>query len=347
MSSSDITLKDIILTSKKWYYACISKWVKILLSTLLGSIIGLGYALYKKDIYTATCTFVLEDTQNGGALGQYGGLASMIGIDMGANGGGVFQGDNILELYKSTLMITKTLLSPANTPNNQLLIDRYLDFSGLRTKLRVSNKNDLVFYRDQKKFNRFQDSVLDVIVKDLNKGSLLIEKPDKKLSIIKVEVKSTDEIFAKEFTDQIVKNVNDFFIQTKTKKSLQNLEVLQHQTDSVKAVLNDAIYKTTAVSDATPNLNTTRQILRVPAQKSQLSAEANKAILVELVKNLELAKVSLRKETPLIQIIDKPSYPLDIDKQSKIKSALIGGIVVASLFVLIIIFKIIIADSLK
>ena len=38
----------------------------------------------------------------------------------------------------------------------------------------------------------------------------------------------------KAFNDNIVKNVNDFYIQTKTKIEFQNVQILQHQTDSVR-----------------------------------------------------------------------------------------------------------------
>src|SRR5690606_27628587 len=146
---------------------------------------------------------------------------------------------------------------------------------------------------------RLQDSVLGRIVEAIDRNYLEVSKPDKNLSIIEVKVQAKDEAFAKVFNNEIVKTVNDFYVQTKTKKSLENLAILQHQTDSVKVVLEGAIYSTAATLDATPNLNPTRQVLRTPVQRSQFSAEANRAILMELIKNLEMAKMALRKETPL------------------------------------------------
>src|SRR5690606_823126 len=96
------------------------------------------------------------------------------------------------------------------------------------------------------------------------------EKPDKKLSIIKVEVTSPDEVFSKAFNENLVRRVNDFYIQTKTKRSTDNIATLQHKVDSVQAVMTDAIYSAAKVSDATPNLNPTRQVQRLgPAQKAQ------------------------------------------------------------------------------
>ena len=61
---------------------------------------------------------------------------------------------------------------------------------------------------------------------DINKNYLSVDKPDKKLSIISVKVKSTDKYFAKEFTETVVNNVNEFYIETKTKNSIQNLKTI-------------------------------------------------------------------------------------------------------------------------
>jgi uncharacterized protein involved in exopolysaccharide biosynthesis len=43
------------------------------------------------------------------------------------------------------------------------------------------------------------------------------------------------------------------------------------------------------------------------------------------VKNLELSKMSLLKETPLIQVIDQPVYPLEEIKFGKLKGLVLGG----------------------
>jgi uncharacterized protein involved in exopolysaccharide biosynthesis len=103
--------------------------------------------------------------------------------------------------------------------------------------------------------------------------------------------------------------------------------------------MNGAIYSAAAVADATPNLNPTRQRQRIaPVQRSQFSVETNKAILSTLIQNLEMAKVSLRKEAPLIQIIDSPIYPLDKQSFGKLKGIVVGAILfgfLSSLFLLI------------
>lgn len=332
----DLSLKDFILKILDWWRYLLSKWMVILAFGLLGGLLGFWYASSKKPVYTATTTFVLEDEKGGGGLGNLAGLASMAGVDLGGGGGGIFQGDNILGLYKSRTMLENTLLSTVLiNGEKQLLINRFIEYNELKKTWPKSPQFvNLSFTADSikdgfpiLKVNRLRDSVLGVISSDLSKNYLSVAKPDKKLSTIRVDVRSPDEEFAKAFNDQLVKNVNEFYINTKTKKTLQNVQILQHKTDSVRSVMNGAIYEAIAVSDATPNLNPTRQIQRAaPAQRAQFSAETNKAVLSTLVQNLEMTKMALLKETPLIQVIDQPTYPLDREKLSYLKGIVLGGI---------------------
>lgn len=310
----EITLKELAIKSNEWVSYLRSKWLIILIGCVIGIVLGYLYASYKKPKYVAASTFALEDANGGGSLGQMAGLASMVGIEIGSSGnGGVFQGDNLIELYKSRTMIQQSLLSEADFDGKkQLLIDRYLDFNNLKAKWPQHPNLKNINFRVNKdaRLSRAQDSILGEVVKEIGKNNLVVTKPDKKLSILKVQVTSKDELFSKAFDDEIVKNVNEFYVQTKTKKSLQNVAILQHQTDSVKRALNGALAGMASLTDANPNANPARQILKVPSQRRQVDAQANTAILTELVKNLEMSKVSQRKEMPLIQMIDAPVLPL-------------------------------------
>ncbi|WP_069660404.1 GumC domain-containing protein [Arcticibacter eurypsychrophilus] len=352
-NSDEISLKDLILKLQEWYHYLLSKWSTIVLCGILGGILGFTFAWSKKSIYTATTTFVLDDDKAAGGLGSLSGLASMAGLDLGGGGGGIFQGDNIFELYKSRTMIEKTLLTEVYyNGKKQLLVDRYIDFNKLRKAwAEKSELKDIQFsFLDSStlKSKRLKDSILGGIVKDINLNYLNVAKSDKKLSIIKVEVKATDEFFAKAFNEQIVKNVNDFYVQTKTRKSIINVKILQHKADSVLKVMNGAIYSAAAISDATPNLNLTRQVQRVaPLQRSQFSAETNKEILSELVKNLEMSKMALLKETPLIQVIDLPVFPLEKIKFGNIKGMIMGLMLFVFLSTLVLIIKKIISQVIK
>jgi len=339
LNSDEISIKDIFINAGLWYKFVLSKWKIVVIFILIGLGLGYYYATTKKLQYIAVTTFVLDESSGGG--GQMSGLGSIIGVSLGA-GGGIFQGDNLFELYKSRAMITKALLSKIIVNGkSEALVDRYLDFTGTRASWREKNLpwKDIVFKNNISDGSRIQDSIINRIVKDINKKNLDVSKLDKKLSILKVEVTAEDEIFAKEFNEQIVKNVNDFYVQTKTGKSVESLNILQYQADSLKAELNKNITSIASSIDANPNANPARQILRVPSQRGQINSDANKAMLTEMLKNLEVTKMSLRRETPLIQVVDGPLYPLDQEKFSKIIGAFIGGFLAA--FFVIIYFTII------
>lgn len=341
--SGELGLRDLILGIKEWFgYFWSKKWL-IILFGLLGGALGLGYTFLKKPIYMATTTFVLEMGEKSGGLSQYAGLAAMVGIDLAGGGGGLFQGENILELYRSRTMISKTLLSEVDfNGQKQLLIDRFIEFNKMKIKWKKPELKNIQFSATNTYDNSAQqllhDSVISIIVKAIEEDYLMVGKPDKKLNIINVSVQAADEQFAKAFNEKIVQNVNDFYLQTKTKKAKDNVAILQQKTDSVRAVMTGAIYRAAEAIDATPNLNPTRQVQRIaPIQTSQASAEVNKIMLGQLIQNLELSKISLQKETPLIQIIDKPVLPLEKDKVGKKKGIIIGGVLSFFLVTLILI----------
>lgn len=333
MKQEEISLKEFILRIQNWLNYLRRKWFFLLVSLVVGGLLGFTYSKFSKDVFTASTTFVIEGGESGNSsIGQYAGLASMIGVDLGSMGGGVFQGDNLLELYKSRKMIEAALLTNSISDSSKLLLDYYLDFNELKENwkkyspdlLEINFRNNDIGIQQ-----RSRDSILQYIIKDINKTNLTVSKPDKKLSIIHVDVKSKNEIFSKEFNKALVDVVNTFYVKTKTKKSLENIEILQYKTDSVRAVMNGAISAAVVAIDNTPNLNPTKQAQRiVPSQRSQFSAETNKAILGHLVQNLEMSKMTLLKESPLIQVIDEPIYPLHKDKVSTLKAIVIGGFIV-------------------
>lgn len=327
----EISIKEIILKIGKWRRYLITKWPVILIAVIIGLLAGFFYANHKKLYYIAQCTFVLQDS-NSRLPGQFSGLSFLMGGGDGESSG-VFQGDNLLELYKSRLMIEKTLLNPYKDVNDSFyLIDRYLKINN------VSKQKDPVLSKIRfdstvlKRSTRAQDSILQQVVADINKNYLNVSKS--KSGIVTVEVKSTDEKFSKCFNDQIVKTVNDFYIQTVSQKSIQDVNLLQRQADSIRYVMHHALFSIASSMDANPNANLARRYLQVPSQSKQSDAEANKAILSELIRNLELAKMALRKETPLFQLIDEPVYPLEQQRLSKKLAAIAGGIAGAIIVVI-------------
>jgi hypothetical protein len=341
--NDEISLKELIEKGKEWYAYLLSQWKVILLAGIIGAALGLAYSFSKKAVYTASLSFALEDEKSGGGLGGALGLASSFGIDLGGGGGSVFTGSNLTELFKSRSMVEQTLLSPVVVEGKTVsLAEMYIQNMEWREGWNDTPKYKSIQFlpnADRKSFTRVHDSILGVIYTDLSKNGLMVGQKDKKIAIINIDVASTNELFSKYFTEALVKEVSDFYIDTKSKKSRENMDILERQTDSIRRELNGAITGVAVANDNTFGLNPAMNVRRAPSARRQVDVQANTAILTELVKQTELAKVTLRKETPLIQIIDTPILPLKKEKFGKAQGIVIGGFLGVFFIVAFVSFK--------
>ena len=344
--TDEISLKELIEKLGEWWKYLLSKWLVIVFCSMVGGGIGLLYAFIIKPEYKAVVTFALEDDkQGGGGLSGALGLASSLGIDLGTSAGGAFSGANLIELMKSRKMVQKTLLSSCTVNKsqtvlaNQLLVITKLD-KALANKSAIYQNFSFPLNAKQENFSLQQDSVLFLLYDKLFEDNILsVSQKDKKISIITVEVNATNELFSKAFAENLVSNVSEFYIETKSKKAKNNVAILQRQADSIRNELNLAITGVAITSDNTFNLNPALNVNRIPSTKKQIDVQANTAILTQLVTNLEMAKVTLLRETPLIQLIDRPTLPLKKDKPGKAKFLLTGGVLAGLLTVLYLIVR--------
>jgi hypothetical protein len=332
-NNDEISLKELIEKAKEWFSYLVSQWKIIVLAGIIGAALGLAYSFIKKPIYTATLSFALEDEKSGGGLGGALGLASSFGIDLGGGGGSMFTAGNLTELFKSRTMVEKTLLTPLVVGKDTIsLAEMYIRDNDWRDDwLDEPKLENIQFLPETKRkyYTRAQDSILGEIYKELSKTGLIVAQKDKKIAIINIDVASTNELFSMSFTEALVKQVGEFYVDTKSKKARINMAILQRQVDSVRAELNGAITGVAVANDNTFGLNPALLVRRTPSARRQVDVQANTAILTELVKQSELAKVTLRKETPLIQVIDLPILPLKKEKVGKVKGILLGAILIA------------------
>lgn len=334
IQNEEISLKELIQKAQAWLSFFKSKSKTIIWAGLIGGLLGLGYSFVKKPVYTAKLSFALEEKEAmGGGLIS---LAAQFGLG-GGEGGGVFSGGNMIELLKSRFLIEKTLLSTVSiNGKSDLLLNRYIRFNKLDKKwAKKKNLANLKFTNaDRTHFSLQQDSVLGVISLNLIKNNVNVQLEDKKLSIINIFFNSKDEIFAKVFSEKLIENVTDFYIETKTKKSRVNILILQNRVDSVQRELNAALYGRAQFGDQ--NMGLIRQKAAVPKLKQELRVQMLGTLYGELVKNLEFAKLTLMREEPLIQIIDQPILPLYKKELGMIKGIIIGGFLFGFLSLLVL-----------
>ena len=343
INNDEISLKELIIKLKIWISYLKSKWKIIFITGLIGGLIGLTIALFEKTKYSAEITFGMEEDKGGSSsIGGAQSIASSFGIDIGGGGGGLFASSNLAELMKSRLIVEKVLLKPIQYKNKTIsLVEYYIQKNNLRQKWEVITGFQNIQFPpggDRSKYTILQDEILAGICYELtDKDKLKINQKDKKATFLSIEVISEDETFSKIFCENLLKETSDFYIETKSKKARINVNVLQRQVDSIKLALNIAISGVASEIDNVYNLNPAFNIKSAPSKKRQIDVQANTALLSNLAVQLEMAKIALRRETPLFQVIDMPFFPLQKLRISKLKFLLIGGFMASFLSILYLI----------
>jgi hypothetical protein len=309
--------------------------VIIIASALVCSFAAFGWRWFSSPSYVAKCTFVLEEKGGGGS--GLSGLASQFGLDLGAIGGGsgnFFSGENINDIIASSTIMEKVLLSKAD--DSISLADHYLDASGMRNAIGWDGKlASLSFSKTPSSFEeqRLRDTVLLVVQKKIKEKNLIIDKTNKKGTIFGVEVKSSDAHFAKLLTERLVSVTSEMYIDIKTRNLTSNIIKLEKRADSLRQLFGDKSRQTYSLQILDAN----------EAFKSNLSmaeiSQRDKTVIFELyaevMKNLEISRMMLINQTPVIQLLDRPRNPLVDTRPSIFLISILGflvGLFLGSLF---------------
>ena len=335
-----ISVSIIIKSVRDWIGFVFSKRKIIIIGTIIIMALVISYNYIKAPVHYARTTFVLDNSSSSGSMGDLSSLASLAGINASSfiDASSLFQIDNIQELYRSNSMLKNTLLSSTKINGTEtLIIERFGKAEKLVNKWTKLGINLQDF--KNKNLSRLQDSIIKESIKLIKKEYLLVDKPSRKTTILEIGFNHKDELLAKSFNENLVSIVNKFYFETKTLKTGANLEILKIQSDSVKNVLDESILALAEKDQNIPNLNALDKVSMVPYQKAMIDVQANSAIYGEIVKQLELAKVTHRNNMPLIQIIDKPILPLDNSRWKFLKTFILSFVIGFSTVISALFFK--------
>ena len=341
-------LKAVILRFLNYF---ISQYKLILYITLITSALGLLYGKLQPSTFKATATFIVEDKSGKGG-GGLSGLASQFGIDVGGltgGGAGLFDGDNILEIIKSRSIIEKVLLTNMEEPSSlkvQTIADYYIQINGLASAFESKNITtkslNFASLTDGAKHTIEQDSILYILYSRINKN-LNVEKKSKKSTIITLEVVSGDQVFSKTFAEDLLKQTSDLYIDIKTGNLSRSIDKIQQKTDSLLNIINNISNKTSKlivpVMEDLVNENAAMKFQKenyrnkftynntTPIEQTTRERTVAYTMYAEMAKNLETLKLSLINQTPVIQVLDTPKYPM-FDQRTPARYFLLIGVAV-------------------
>ena len=350
----ELDFKGLLQSMQRWTKFLLRKKIWIIGLFILGIVAGVGYSLFSVTEYDAKASFVLdEQSVNNNPLGGMSGTGlSAFGMNASAEAN-LFAGDNLIWLYTSKRMIGETLMTRVEDGGEKRLLLAWFieinnDLRKFQEKLKKDNPGHVPISNASTPENLSvsQTKVLNYAINLIRNDYLEVNLEDHTTGIISVRIIAKDELFALRFVDEIVSRVNTFYINTKTKKNLQQVEVLQEKANEINKNMTGSMQSAAMAMDNIPYANPLNQELKVQPQRRAVDVQVNSTIYGSIIQQLELARITLNKETPLIQVIDQPAIPLTVVRPNPILWAIIGGMLALVLSIGFFIGKKVINDAL-
>ena len=175
-------------------------------------------------------------------------------------------------------------------------------------------------------------------------SDLAIEIQNEEANIITLSYISVNDYFAKQFTETLIDEMIKMYITHQTKQARNTLDFLQDRADSVFVELEKAEQEFARIKDIN------QRIIKASGRLKELQlmreVEVLNTMYLEIVKNLEISKMTLLNKTPIINIIDKPILPLEEEKISK-AAGILGGFLGGFLAVCFFVFRKLFRDALE
>ena len=343
--NDEIQLKDILIKLSEYKTYLLSKKFSIITISGFFFVIGIVFAISDVKKYTAELTFVVEDQQQaGGTLGAMSGMASQFGFDVGSSSSTTFSQNNILEFLKSRGVVESALMQNRKVNNTEdLLIEHYLYLNKIKDSWETNNDITSVSFHGI--LTQDNDSVSGDVWKSIIEDKLVVELQSDEANIINLSYTSVNDEFAKTFVETLIEQMSKMYITYQTAQASNTLIFLSNRADSVFMQLEIAEEEFAKVKDIN------QRIIKASGRLKELQlmrkVEVLNAMYLEIVKNLELSKLTLLNQTPIIQIIDKPILPLEEEFKSKIAFGLLGAFLGGFLSLVFFIFRKLFKDALS
>lgn len=339
---SEIHLKDLLIRFSEYKLYLYQKKFIIIICALFFLLIGIGISFISEPKYSAELTFVVESDQSG-AMGSLSGLAGLVGMDIGGVQSATFSTDNIIELLKSRGLIVSALMQ-SGTVNGKsdLLIEHYLVINRIKEEWVENEKLKSISF--VKEHTYMHDSISRIVWEAIIEDDLAIEYQTADASIITLSYPSLNEDFSKELIEKLIDQLIKMYVTHQTAQANNTLDFLQKRADSVFTELEIAEKEYAKVTDI--NSRIVKASGRLREMQLMRRVEVLSTMYLEIIKNLELSKVTLLNQTPIINIIDKPILPLPIEKFSPVLGALVGALLGGFFSLVYLVFKKIFQDAL-
>lgn len=305
----------------------------LILSILAGAILGVIVALLTPNEYTATTVMVPQmGGDNQSKLGSFGGLAAMAGINLDLNPTAELSPQMYPQIVSSIpfqLELMKTPLNFQDYPAQITLFDYYSGYHkpsviGTVMKYTVGLPGMLIkiIKGKPKELKLPADSAIHPILLSENQykvkeilNNLISLNYSLKEGYLTLKTSMPEALVAAQLAQKAQILLQRHITEFKIEKAKSNLAFILERYSETKTEFEKAQVSLAVVNDR--NKNFTSGLSRLETDRIQTRYTIAFAVFQDLAKQLEQAKIQVKKETPVFTIIEPVAVPSGKSKPNR------------------------------
>ena len=314
ISNDEIDLIDLL---KKLYFSR----KLIIYITIIFSIVGIAFALLSPVKYNSTTVFITQNQETGSS--SLSGVASLVGINLGSSS---FGGEIPSTMYPKIIESVKfkrLLLQEIVDEKNNITLENFIAKHYSIEEIKEQNTSDLGMTLNEEQYFNILTEILNVSVNQKDGFiSISSEMPN-------AEYSAKVAMFSRELLQNII-------IENKIETARQNLIFSEAQLIEKKKEFDDIYSKLAFFSDS--NLNSVNSFVLNEKNKLESEFQIISAVVEEISKQVEQAKLQLKKDTPVFSTIQEAVIPLKKSSPTRTQLVIIFGflgLIASSIIVLI------------
>lgn len=303
--------------------------LRIIIWTVVFILLGLGAALTMKRAYTVDTVMVPQ--LNSSSNNTLSSLASLAGFDLGSNSSNSELSPLVYPKIVSSVPFRKELMyTPLHYAKLDTAVSLYtyvmdydqptfgdkvkkytigLPFVILKSIMGEKKQEEIVLPVDSTQLDAPKPVV---ITKDEEKVLKIIEKSvslnvDKKEGYITLSVIGSEPLQTAELAMKAQQLLQDEVTRFRLEKSESEMEYIQARYNEIKREAESTQAQLARVRDRSQNLGTMQDRLEI--ERIQAKYNVANSVYVEMAKQLEQAKMQVKKDTPMFTVIQPVSVP--------------------------------------
>ena len=286
-------------------------------------LIGVLIALLSPVTFTSSTTFI-PSSQERSSGSNLGGVASLVGINLGAMSSGNEIPSSMYPQISESVEFKRLLLEEFVDEKKEIKMKSYLtDYYKIDNDSKTNRSNEAFVSKFENDLFKILNKILNISVNEKD-GFITISA-----NMPETEYAAYTAINARNILQKII-------INNKIKSAKQNLEFSEKQLASKRIEFDEIQNKLGYFNDS--NLNIVTSSIINERKKLEADFQIINAVIVELSKQVEQNKLQVSKETPVFSIIKEAVMPVLRSSPKRTQMVLIFGFIgfiLSTVFVLI------------